>query len=497
MHKFILNCIHYDNEDGEVEKINKKYYSMKNILILLLLFITLIGLCFVIFCKSFNSNNLSNIDKETEKKHNLMENRKQNINRILSDTQINTWTDNNQLRPKISTLSNGNFVIIWQSYLENGIGNIYGQIFYSNGAKKGNEFHISNYTTLDQTNKNVASSSSGKFMVIWQQSDNTIFGQIFINDGTKLNGQFLISTNIGYSPSIIILANDNFFVTWNNGNYICAQIFTNNGKKVGLQINLIQQSNYISTTSLANGNFVMIYGRNYNTYAQIFYSNGTMLKLEFIVNNFINSTSISSISNSNFMIVWESLGQDIIGGSDYGIYGQIFTSSGAKIGNEFRVNTYIIGNQGNPSITSLANDNYIVTWQSNNQDGNGLGVYGQILDSTGNKIGNEFKVNTFTIDDQSNPSASLLINTNFVVVWDSGSQDGSGWGIFGNIYQSDGSIIGFNACPLNCQSCINSTNCKICDPNFELLQNELCGCFDGFYLDISSFSCISKFIILN
>ena len=60
--------------------------------------------------------------------------------------------------------------------------------------------------------------------------------------------------------------------------------------------------------------------------------------------------SISSISNSDFMIVWSSSGQDIIGSNDWGNYGQSFTSSGAKIGNEFRINTYIINDQMSPSI---------------------------------------------------------------------------------------------------------------------------------------------------
>ena len=86
------------------------------------------------------------------------------------------------------------------------------------------------------------------------------------------------------------------------------------------------------------------------------------------------------------MIVWASQYQDIIGSSDYCIYGQNFTSSGAKMGYEFKVNTYIIDNQINPSISSLANDNYIVTWQSYLQDGSLNGIYGQILDSAGNKL---------------------------------------------------------------------------------------------------------------
>ena len=472
-------------------KTNQNDNLMSKILIMLL-FISL-----RIISKSYNYNNQSKIDNEIIK--NL---------RILSDTQINTWTANNQNNSKISSLSDGNFVVIWESYNQNGNSwGIFGQIFYSNGAERGSEFPINNYTTSNQSNPKIAASASGKFMVVWNPITSIISGQIFTNNGIKFGSDFQINKNTISTlahPSITALVNNNFVVIWGENSLIDVQMLADDGTKVGSQFN-ISNLYYPLVAALADGNFVVTALRwptGYGVvYAQIFYNNGTKLGTEFVVSTFPtdkSSISISSISNSNFMIVWSSQGQDIIGGTDWGIYGQSFTSSGVKIGNEFRVNTYIIGEQQNPSITSLANGNYIVTWRSNSQDGNGWGVYGQILDSTGKKIGNEFKVNTITVYDQSNPSVSSLINTNFVVVWQSNNQDGSGWGVFGNIFQSDGSVIGFNICPYNCQSCTNSTYCIICNPNFKLESNGLCGCLDGFYLDnISTSLCISKFILTN
>ena len=480
--------------------------------IILLIFIIAIPIFMIIFANYYDIQNQSNIHiyKEILTEQNSDEEAYSNIDiktlenkkRILADTQINTWTAGSQMNPKVSSLSDGNFVVVWQSILPyvNCCWGIYGQIFYSNGAKKGNEFHVSNSIALNQIYSNVAASSSGKFLVVWlQQSDGNFFGQIFTNDGIKLNDQFQINTNINLNietPSIIALKNNNFIVVWN----IYFQIFTDTGTKIGSEFNLTY-GNLVIVAALANGNFVAAYRCYPSICAKIFYCNGTMLKSEFIVNTYINIdylTTISSVSTSDFLIVWMSQSQDIIGNSDYGIYGQSFTSSGVKIGNEFRVNTYIIGDQRNPSITSLENNNYIVTWESNLQDGSAYGIYGQILDNTGNKIGNEFKINVNTNSEQQFPSLSPLLNTNFVVVWESYSQDGSDWGIFGNIYQNNGLIVGFDTCPLNCQSCNNKENCITCNPNYKLELNGLCGCFDGFYLDnMFDFFCVSKFIILN
>ena len=504
-------------EDIKADKNDQKDNLKKKILILLLLpTLTLVSL--IIFINSFKHNYQNNIhvDQEKTNKNINYDERSDDLNvvsnieietfpnekpRIL-DTQINKWTLNDQRLPKVSSLSDGSFVVVWQSYLEDGSGwGIYGQIFYSNGAKKGNEFPITNNTTLNQTNPNVAASSKGKFMVIWQQSDGNVFGQMFINYGTKLRGLFQINTMNNppsQNPSITKLTKNNFVVTWEDSNNIYVQIMTDDGNTKIIQQFNISSPNHLpyfpSITSLVNGNIIVTY-RGSNVYAQIFYENGTLLKSEFPVNPLGHATSVSinSISTSNFMIVWSSQSQVI--GSDYDIYGQSFASSGIKIGNEFRINTYIIGDQKNPSITSLANDNYIVTWNNNNQYGSGYGIYGQILDSTGNKIGSQFKVNTYRTDAQQFPSVSSLINTNFVVVWENYAQDSS---IFGNIYQSDGSIINFNKCPLNCQSCDSKTNCTTCDPNFTIRQNGLCGCLDGFYLNnISASICISKLIISN
>ena len=518
--KIVINATsHHMLENHKIRK-NEQKANFKKKMLLLFLFSILIIISAIIFGNFFDSkiHGKIHLDKEivtNEKADGADINSNidilEHIKRILSDTQINTWTNNNQQYPSIANLSDGNFIVIWQSYLDYANGSsaswgIYGQIFYSNGAKKRNQFPISNNTAFNQTYPKVKASSSSKFMVIWLQSDGNIFGQIYINDNTKLNNQFQINTitnsNIEF-PSITSLKNNNFVIIWDDQSNIYVQIFTDNGTKVGSQLNIASGTlfRYSSITSLANGNFVATYRCYPGICAIIFYSDGTMLKSAFSVNTYnyyVGSTSISSVSNSNFMIAWESRGHDIIGASDWGIYAQSFTSSGTKIGNEFRVNTYIISDQANPSITSLTNDNYIVSWYSSGQDGSGTGIYSQILDGTGNKIGNEFKVNVYTYSDQSDTSVSSLVNNNFVTVWDSYGQDGNKLGIFGNIYQNDGSVVGFNACPFNCQSCINSTNCIACNLNFKLEINGLCACSDGFYLDnISGYVCMSMIIILN
>lgn len=119
------------------------------------------------------------------------------------------------------------------------------------------------------------------------------------------------------------------------------------------------------------------------------------------------------------------------------ISAQRYNASGVPQGSEFKVNTYTYSAQSSPSITALANGGFVVSWVSYTQDGSGGGIYAQRYDANGVVQGGEFRVNTTTIQDQSEPSITTLINGDFVVTWKS-FQDGWGYGIYAKLYSASG-----------------------------------------------------------
>ncbi|KAJ3442002.1 hypothetical protein M0812_14024 [Anaeramoeba flamelloides] len=77
-----------------------------------------------------------------------------------------------------------------------------------------------------------------------------------------------------------------------------------------------------------------------------------------------------------------------------------------KIGSEFQVNNYTLDNQENPSIAAIGcqNQKFVICWESEYQDGSNDGIFAQVFNSTdGSKIGNEFQVNNYTSYDQTEP----------------------------------------------------------------------------------------------
>ena len=85
-----------------------------------------------------------------------------------------------------------------------------------------------------------------------------------------------------------------------------------------------------------------------------------------------------------------------------------------------------------------ANGDFVVVWQSDQQDGSMLGVFGQRFNAAGGKAGGEFGVNTYTLDKQINPTVAMDAAGDFVVAWSSFGQDGSGYGVYARRYNAAG-----------------------------------------------------------
>jgi len=141
---------------------------------------------------------------------------------------------------------------------------------------------------------------------------------------------------------------------------------------------------------------------------------------------------LASDNAGNFVVVWHSLQQD---GAQMGVFGQRYASTGAPLGGEFRVNTYTTSYQQLPAVTMDDTGNFVVAWASYLQDGSSYGIFGQRYDSTGTALGPEFRVNTYTTYGQTRPAVAADPTLgNFVVIWDSQLQDGLGVGVFGQRY---------------------------------------------------------------
>jgi Ca2+-binding RTX toxin-like protein len=93
---------------------------------------------------------------------------------------------------------------------------------------------------------------------------------------------------------------------------------------------------------------------------------------------------------------------------------------------ESRVNTYVLDNQSDPSIAALAGGGYVVTWTSYGQDGDGGGIYAQRFAASGEPSGGEIHVSAAWQNQQSSSAVTGLADGGFAVVWISPDISGGG-----------------------------------------------------------------------
>ena len=88
---------------------------------------------------------------------------------------------------------------------------------------------------------------------------------------------------------------------------------------------------------------------------------------DILVNDFTNHfqvhPAIAVLNNSNVVVVWASYNQ-YSSNSMWDVYGQVFDSTGVKIGGNFLVNQFTTYNQRSPAVTALAGGGFVVAWVS-------------------------------------------------------------------------------------------------------------------------------------
>lgn len=177
-------------------------------------------------------------------------------------------------------------------------------------------------------------------------------------------------------------------------------------------------------------------------FARRYTSSGAALGSEFPVNSVPDSgadqPAICCHESGSFVVVW----RDEDGDSD-GVFGQRFTSAGTLAGTEFQVNTYTTDLQEDPDISCGPNGSFVVAWESNEQDEDGSGIFGQRYDGAGMPAGSEFLIPNGTGDQQLLPALCGAADGSFVVAWESNDQLGDeNDDIFVRRYASDGTPVG-------------------------------------------------------
>ena len=340
--------------------------------------------------------------------------------------RVNTHTPSDQALPATAMDADGDFVVVWQSNGQDQVTGtnegVYGQRYSADGAPQGGEFRVNTTVAGNQMRPQVAMNAAGEFVVVWESPDISgigIFAQRYNAAGVPQGGEFRVNattTQPQTYPAVAMAGDGRFAVTWVS-----------------------------YSQDLPNSDGV---------YAQVFAPDGAPVGPEFRVNTEVDSLqrypTIAMNLAGDFVIAWSSDLQDP--DNSTGIYAQRFDNMGTRRGGEFRVNSYTVGDQFEPSAAMDANGNFVVTWHGLEVGGN-YGIYARRFDAAGTARGLEFKVSTTVPGFQRYTAVAMDGDGDFVIAWqDEHSGPTPGFtSVMARRYASDGA-------PVTGEFLVNTTN---------------------------------------
>ncbi len=319
-----------------------------------------------------------------------------------------TTTNHNQALPDVAASADGGYIVVWQE----ATGNTY------NGA------------VSSDNNNDGDVNDSGETQWVSKHVNNDIYYQKYDKDGDPVGNPVKVNTTDArdqHDPHVTSLTDGRVLITWtsdddyvsvdnydNGSRYIRGQIFDENGTAVCEEF-VVARAEYDPITALPDGGFIITWSADAR----------------------YNNTDLGNTTDNP-------IHSDVHDVNGFGVFGQRYDAYGNTVGDKFQINTFAIGDQIDSDITLDSNGNVVVTWQSQNQDGSGYGVYMQkftLTDGGVEKIGSETQVNTTTSGNQGDPEITAMINGGATVAWE--SSDGQ---IYVQIFNSDGTKSGGELC---------------------------------------------------
>ena len=157
----------------------------------------------------------------------------------------------------MAALANGSFIVVWDSYGSAGSDtsdrSIQGQRLDSSGRPQGGQFQVNTYSYLNQEDPEVAVGTDGNFVVVWQSFGSagsvtdtfSVQGQRFDAAGNEIGNEFQVNTNTAgqqREPKVTMDSDGDFAVVWNSlsgggadtsGSSIQAQRYDSMGLPIG------------------------------------------------------------------------------------------------------------------------------------------------------------------------------------------------------------------------------------------------------------------------
>ncbi len=374
------------------------------------------------------------------------------------ELQVNTSTAGAQGAPSAAVDTSGRRAVVWRGPGE--ANDIWLQLWDVDGDILGAELRVNSHLAGCQQAPAVAFAPDGRFVVVWQSEGQDgdgwgIYAQRFEADGSLAGSEVRVnSTTAGdqQSPSAAYGSTGSYIVAWESvgqdgsGFGVYARQLGASGPSGGeVQIAASSAGDQRHPTVVVqpSGSVVVAWeapdgfgsGVFVRRFAADLTAPGSEVRANAASGGVQSGPALAVDGSGNVVMTWEASGRD---GSASGIVARRFDRFLSALGVEIDANATAAGLQSRPRVVSAASGDFLIAWESWSQDAGGPGVFARLFNFLEQPVGGDFRINTFSPGTQRHLALGGSPSGKILASWESVGQDGSGSGVFGQAYALPG-----------------------------------------------------------
>jgi len=303
-----------------------------------------------------------------------------------------TQPGTNPIQPDADVDTTGRSIFVWEATAEGNQKDIFLRVFPADGGDPSDPIQVNTYADDAQHSPRVAISDDGSFLVAWLSEEEpqgggslrpVVRSQAFDANANPDGDEQLLSNldlliTIHKKFDLDVLPSGEYIVVWRS-----------------------------SQTPEPGDSSDSIQGRRIG-------SDGIPVADQFQINSTMTGASerypaVTALSDGGFLVVW----------TEPQVHGRRFTDEFTPVGNDFQINTFITGAESRTVVDLNSDGRVLVAWQDEEESGDGPEIRARLYSSELVPIGEDFRINTLTADDQREPEVAESGGAGFFVVWES------------------------------------------------------------------------------
>jgi Ca2+-binding RTX toxin-like protein len=280
-----------------------------------------------------------------------------NAAKVGGEIAVNTTTAGGQYAPQVTPLGNGGFVVAWWDGDPNSDTNIRAQVFSASGAKVGGEIDVNGNASGKQFYPDITTLANGNTVVVWEDfgadvnaHESEVYAQILDASGAKVGGAITVNTTLPgqqWDAQVAPLLGGGFVVAWHaadseegEGGGVMVQRFNATGGKVGAEIMVRAGSSEPAVSGLGDGGFIVAFSEYAptatdnqppSTMAQVFDASGAAVGDAFQLNAAIaggqSNANLATLTGGSVAAIWQDF-SGALGDTDGALTGQVYSAGG-------------------------------------------------------------------------------------------------------------------------------------------------------------------------